>query len=552
MAIGSTTSSVETLQPRWLRCLLPSVGDLIFVALLGVLAFTTLSVRLLGDAGIGWHIRTGQLILAIHAIPRVDPFSSTMAGQPWFAWEWLYDLLVGFLGTVAGLNAIVLFTAVIIATTFTWTFRLLLRRNTNFLLALILVLLAASASMIHFLARPHVVSWLFTVAWFWILDSSEQSCSNPAADSSTSPSLWLLPLLMIVWVNLHGGFLVGFVLLAIYWISAAWQSIRLKTDRFADVLQSIRAGKRARTLSLIGLLSALATFVNPYGWKLDIHIYRYLSNRFLMNHIDEFQSPNFHGVAQKCFAGLLLLTLVALAIKKRETGAVRLSQFLVLLFAVYSGLYASRNIPVSSLLLILVTGPWLSEAMKGLREKSGDKLTTLKPFLHRMQAIDRDLRGHLWPIAAVALACWIAAHAGKLGATQLMDAHFDAKRFPVEAVNYLENQNIPGPVLSPDSWGGYLIYRLYPQTKVVLDDRHDLYGQEFLKSYLKMMHVEPGWKDFLEQHQAGCILVPKDSALDNILLETQDWKSIYNDDVAVLFIRASTSQHEPKLQNSSH
>jgi len=538
MAIGYTSSFGEALQPRWLRWLLPSVSDLIFVALLAVLVFTTLSVRLLGDAGIGWHIRTGQLILATRAIPRVDPFSSTMAGQPWFAWEWLYDLLVGSLDTAAGLNAIVLFTAVIIAATFTWSFRLLLRRNTNFLLALILVMLAASASMIHFLARPHVVSWLFTVAWFWILDSSEESCSDPAADSSASLSLWLLPLLMVVWVNLHGGFLVGFVLLAIYWISAVWQSIRLKGDRFADVLHSIREGKRARILALIGLLSALATFVNPYGWKLHVHIYRYLSNRFLMNHIDEFQSPNFHGVAQKCFAGLLLLTLVALAVKKREAGAVRASQFLLLLFAVYSGLYASRNIPVSSLLLILVTGPWLSDATERLVEKLGSKSARPKPFLQRMQTIDRSLRGHLWPIAAVALACWIAAHAGKLGATQLMNAHFDAKRFPVEAVNYLETHDIPGPVLSPDSWGGYLIYRLYPRTKVVLDDRHDLYGEEFLKSYLKMVHVEPGWDDFLKQHPAGSILVPKDTALADILLETPNWQPIYGDTVAILFIPA--------------
>jgi hypothetical protein len=545
MAIGSTTSAgslaEDTLQLQWVRWLLPSVGDLIFVSLLSLLVFTALSVRLLGDAGIGWHIRTGQLILATHTIPRVDPFSSTMAGQPWFAWEWLYDLLVGSLDTAAGLNAVVLFTSVIIATTFTWTFRLLQRRNTNFLLALILVLLAASASMIHFLARPHVVSWLFTVAWFWILESSEESCSDPAANSSASLSVWLLPPLMVVWVNLHGGFLVGFVLLAIYWISAVWQSIRRKTDRFDGVLHGIRAGKRARTLSLIGLLSALATFVNPCGWKLHVHIYGYLSNRFLMNHIDEFRSPNFHGVAQKCFAGLLLLTLVALALKKREAGAIRASQFLVLLFAVYSGLYASRNIPVSSLLLILVTGPWLSEATENLSGKLSDNFAKRKPFLQRMQAIDRGLRGHLWPIAAVSLACWTAAHAGKLGATQLMDAHFDAKRFPVQAVNYLENHNVPGPILSPDSWGGYLIYRLYPRTKVVLDDRHDLYGEEFLKSYLKMIHVEPGWNDFLKQHPAGCILVPKDSALANILLETPNWQPIYGDTLAILFIPASAT-----------
>ena len=132
----------------WARWLLPSIGDLFFVAILSLLVFTNLSVRLLGDAGIGWHIRTGQLILATHAIPRVDPFSSSMSGHPWFAWEWLYDALAGWLDSAMGLNGVVLFTALIIAAVFSWTYWLLLRRGTNIFVALILVLLAESASMI--------------------------------------------------------------------------------------------------------------------------------------------------------------------------------------------------------------------------------------------------------------------------------------------------------------------------------------------------------------------------------------------------------------------
>src|ERR1700692_1245815 len=124
MAMGSRSSAVNQ-NPAWVRWLMPSVSDLLFLALLGLLVFTNLSVRLLGDAGIGWHIRTGQTILATYAIPHVDPFSSSMAGQPWFAWEWLYDTVVGWLDSAAGLNGVVLFTAVIIAAVFSWTFRFL-------------------------------------------------------------------------------------------------------------------------------------------------------------------------------------------------------------------------------------------------------------------------------------------------------------------------------------------------------------------------------------------------------------------------------------------
>jgi hypothetical protein len=533
--ISSENNSGATFE-KTTRWLMPSIADLVFVALLAVLTCTNLSARLLGDAGIGWHIRTGQLILSTHAVPRADPFSAAMSGQPcfaseWFAWEWLYEVAVGYLDRLAGLNGVVLLTALLIAVTFAWTLRLLLR-DTNLAVAIVLILLAASASMIHFQARPHVATWLFTVIWFYILDSNENKLAAHRG------LLWLLPVLMIFWVNIHGGFLLGLVLIIIYWVSAIWQSVQAKEDRFENFLTKTRAGKRARNLTIVGALCALATFVNPYGWKLHVHIYGYLSNHFLMDHIDEFQSPNFHGVAQKCFIALLLLTLVAFAVDKGKTGPVRLSDALLALFAVYSGLYAARNIPIASLLLILIIGPRLSRAFQSREQSSAPSAS----FLQRMNNLDSTLRGHLWPAIAIALTIWIAFHSGSLGSNSLMDAHFDAKRFPVAAVDYLEQHKIHDPLFAPDSWGGYLIYRLYPQTKVILDDRHDFYGEPFLRAYLKTIHVEPGWQDFLTAHQVSCIVVPKSSALANILLETPRWKPIYTDNTAVVFAASSGSK----------
>ena len=236
---------------------------------------------------------------------------------------------------------------------------------------------------------------------------------------------------------------------------------------------------------------------------------------------------------------MLLLTLVALAAKGREARA---SQFLVILFAVYAGLYAARNIPVSSLLLILVIGPWLSGTMENLkagfttrRAALGWPVPASVPFLDRMSRIELSLRGHLWPIAAIVLTYWIAAHGGKLGTTPLMDAHFDAKRFPAAAVNYLEKQNVQGSLLTPDYWGGFLIYRSYPRIRVVIDDRHDFYGEDFLKSYLKMVHVEPEWREFIQKYRPARVVVPRASALANILFETSDWQAVYRDEVAIVF-----------------
>jgi len=532
MADGSRSSSpAGTAGNALLRWLLPSVADLIFVALLASLLFTPLSVKLLGDAGIGWHIRTGQLILTTHAIPRVDPFSA-QSHESWIAWEWLYDVIVGWLDRHAGLNGVVWLTAVVIASVFAGTFRLLLRRG-DLLIALLLTLLVMGASMIHFLARPHVLSWLFTLVWFWVLGSYESS-----SDARANPRIWLLPLLMLIWVNVHGGFLLGFVLLAIFWLGSLGTRLHLKHSRIEESLGKIAAGKRVRALTEVGLLSAAASLVNPYGWHLHEHIYNYLTNLFLMDHIDEFQSPNFHRIAQRCFLLLLLIAIAALVANGRR---LRASEILLVLFAVYAGLYASRNIPVSSMLLAL--------AIAAVIPPLG-----LSRFTEKMRAVDSKLHGHLWPIVAIAATLVIAWNNGRVGSRQIMDAHFDPTRMPVAAVDFLQKLEAPAiefsnpraavipqcdpylPVLGPDYWGGYLIYRLYPYHRVVIDDRHDFYGEVFLRSYLKMMHVEPGWDEFLNR-PSSCLVLPRKAALSEILSKSPVWKALYSDEVAIVFSR---------------
>jgi len=519
MADGSRSSLLAgTPENALLRWLMPSVADLIFVALLASLVFTPLSVKLLGDAGIGWHIRTGQEILATHAIPRVDPFSAQIR-QPWIAWEWLYDVIVGRLELSTGLNGVVWFTAVVIATVFAAVFRLLVKRGTDVLVALLLTLLAMSASTIHFLARPHVLSWLFVLIWLWILDSRESD------EHHSDKRLWLLPLLMLIWVNVHGGFLVGFVLLGIFWLGSVWAWLRLKESRIEESLQKIAAGKQVRQLTLLGLTSAVASLVNPYGWHLHAHIYSYLSNRFFMDHIDEFQSPNFHGIAQRCF---LVLLLIAVAVLACRGNRLRLSQILLTLFAVYAALYSSRNIPISSIFLAVIVGSLIS-------------LAATKGFGQRMGVMDSTRRGHLWPIVATVATLMIALNSGRIGLTPLMDAHFDARRMPVDAVSFIAQSGVRDPVLSPDYWGGYLIYRLYPRNKVVIDDRHDFYGEPFLRSYLTMMQVEPGWEDFFKW-RSSCQVLPRTAALSVVLSKMPEWKPVYSDDVAIVFLRSQIEE----------
>jgi hypothetical protein len=531
---GSVAGGTQVRIPSaWLRILIPSVADLIFVVLLIALTCGVLAPRLLKDAGTGWHIRNGEQILHTHSITRTDTFSYTMHGQPWYAWEWLYDALIAGIHQWLGLNGVVFFTAVVIAATFALALRLALRRGGSLPFAVILLLLAVGASTIHVFARPHVLSWLLTVIWFQLLDSLETASETAAHPEQHRRLLWL-PVIMLLWTNLHGGFLLGIALCGLYLIAGL---IRY----FSDTEDRKKIGPWLKRLAIASLLSLLASFVNPYGYKLHAHIYSYLSNRFLMNHIDEFLSPNFHGVAQQCFAALLLITVVALATKRQK---LRVSHLLVIIFAAYSGLYASRNLPVSSILLTLIVAPILSASIfdTGALQKMTPWFRGLisrgNAFASRMTDMELRFRGHLWPALALILGFVVCVQHGRLGARQVMDAHFDAKRFPVQAVEVIAQRGIDDPIFAPDYWGGFLIYRFFPDARVFVDDRHDLYGERFLKDYLKVIQVQPDWEKFLNERRVQWVMAPAGSSLANILKETTAWRVTYEDSTAVLFQRA--------------
>jgi hypothetical protein len=531
-ALGQNTSQtnldVAASSPRWIHLILPSITDLIFMVVVFSLSYSALSKRLLGDAGIGWHIRNGELMLRTHMVTRVDVFSYPMSGRPWVAWEWLYDVIIGAIHQWLGLNGVVLFTAIVIACTFALTFRILLARGSLLQISLVLLLLAMGASMIHFLARPHVLSWLFTLIWFQFLDSAE------AAPEKRRRLFWL-PLFMLLWVNLHGGFLFGLALLGLYWLAGMieyWRKPAL-VDRPA-------AAVWMKQLSTVAMLSFLATFLNPQGYKLHVHIYHYLSNRFLMNHIDEFRSPDFHGVAQECFAILLVVTIIAFYVAH---GKVRASQLLVVLFTSYSGLYASRNLPIASILLILVAGPLLSAAVRDAANKvelptrTRRFLSRCSSFAMRMGGLEQRLHGHLWPVVAVIFGLFVCIHSGKIGSHQLMSAHFDDKRFPIQGAEVIAERGIHEPIFTLDSWGGYFIYRFYPNMKVFVDDRHDLYGEQFLREYLTAIRLAPGWDKVLDERNINWVLMPRGSSLANMLEVTRRWRVAYSDQVAVLLER---------------
>jgi hypothetical protein len=215
--------------------------------------------------------------------------------------------------------------------------------------------------------------------------------------------------------------------------------------------------------------------------------------------------------------------------------SLRLSEALLALLAIYMGFYASRNIPVSSILLVLIVGPLLPQ------------FGPITDFTERMSAVDARLRGHVWPVVFLALVFLVCLNKGGIGGKIVADAHFDPIRMPVGAVDDLDKKGITEPVLTPDYWGGYVIYRLYPKNKVVIDDRHDLYGAQILTSYLKMVRPQPGWDEFLRDYKVSCMIIPRNAQITALLKESPGWKSVYSDGVAVTFMKV-----DPTRQSANH
>jgi hypothetical protein len=361
-----------------------------------------------------------------------------------------------------------------------------------------------------------VVGWLLALTWFWILDRTNK-------ETDGTRRLLFLPVLMLLWANLHGGFVLGFVVLGIYVVADILSSLKC-----ADLGQRRTLRRRAAILLAAGLGSFVASLFNPYGFRLHMHVYQYLADRFLMQHINEFQRPDIHGAPAQAFFVIIALTLAGIIAVR---GRMRWVNWLLILFSVVSGLYAARNLPFASMLLMMTAAPLLSKASA---MRSG-----WLARINRWQAAELRWRVPVWPMIAVILVALVCLHQGHAFGRQVVNAHFDAARFPVAAVDTLRQQGIREPIFSLDAWGGYFIYRLYPETKVFIDDRHDFYGDGYIREYLKVVHLEAGWQQVLDQWRVNLIVMPSKAKLSEALRGSNGWKTVFQDATATIFQRIS-------------
>jgi hypothetical protein len=491
-----------------LAYLLPRLRDFIF---LGIFYSVILTGPQLfnGDGDLGWHTTIGNYILHSWKVPTTDIFSHTLYGARFVAHEWLAEVAFAFANQLMGLNGDVLLTALLASITILLVYEQMVKRNVFRLVALFISLWVAFAASIHWLARPHMFTFLFVAIWtYWLEDIYTYHGKN----------IWHFPLLMFIWANTHGAFFAGFVVWGTYvadWIFEFWQ---------------VRGTKEmGRQLALIGLLSFLVTFVNPSGWHLWDTTVGFVSNSFLTSHIVEYASPDFHDKNVWPFlfmVGFALFALVQAGRKIQVREALLLAGWAVL------GLYSIRNIP----LFAVITAPTFGKLIQPWAEK----ISALVKWDSNLGGTEKALRGNVWIIGStvlLGLILWSGTPLDKNGIGNI----YLPNKMPIQAVDWLQANPQEGKMFNNYVWGGYILYRLWPAQTVFIDARTDFYGEKLLREYLTVNNVSDGWKEILEKYNVSWMIVQKGDRLAEYLKanQTEGWKVIYEDELAVIFRKDS-------------
>jgi hypothetical protein len=502
--------------PAFLLYVLPGLGDILWIgAFFGAVGLGPKMMNVDGD--LGRHLTIGEYILSQGRVPLQDLFSHTMAGQALTPHEWLAQVIFALANRLGGLDGVVFTCALIIALTFWLVFRRARRESQGLLLAVGAVVLAMAASSLHWLTRPHLFTFLMLALWMNALE--DLRCGKLRR-------WWRLPVLMLVWANLHGAFIAGFVTWGIYGFGLAWDAFWRRLVKGEGL-----HGHFWRAYLGGGAAAFLVTLVNPSGIGLWGTSVGYVGNRYLVSHTMEYLPPNFHDPSTWPFLVFIALLILSLGLRSRRTEAAPLfvsAAWLVM------GLYSVRNVP----LFVILSAPLLANGLQDwLHSVQQRKLASRFHALdQRLLAIDLSLRGVLWPIL-----CLVFVATGFRAGVPLDFAQqgnrFDPQVFPVEAASWLADNPQKGEMFNYFPWGGYLLDRGWPQARGFIDGQTDFYGEAFTRQYEQVISVSPGWQDVLAQYHVSWAILPPGEQLAKQLQDDPGWQAVYTDKTAVIFTR---------------
>lgn len=447
----------------------------------------------IADPDIWWHLRNADILVQTGSVVHRDVYSFTAHGSPWINEAWLAELPYYFGWTWLGIRGIYLVMLAETEIILLGVFGLAYYTSRNLKAAFFSSWLAVWLATVSFGPRTLLAGWICLVAELFLL----------ALYRAGRDWLWYLPLVFVAWANLHGSWLIGMVLFAVFvaggFVAGTWG--RLEARRWAP--------EQLRKLLTVGALSVAGLFLNPYTYHLVFYPFNFaFRQRLNVNHVDEWLSLDFHGIRGKILFGMLAATLILAIVRKRRW---RLDELAFVLVAFYAAVTYSRFLFLAAIVLT----PLFAR-----------ELDFFPPYNREH---DKHWLNAILIIAIIGGCIWRFPSRDYL----LRDT---VRNYPVKALPYLQRFRPEGRVFNDCLWGGYLIWNIRT-IPVFIDSRIDIFEYNgVFADYLDAMGVKNSLH-ILDKYHVRYVLYAQDSPLAYLLMHTPAWKTDYQDGTTVMLER---------------
>lgn len=473
------------------------------------------------DPDFYWHLKTGEYIVAHGALPQGDVFSYTHLGRPWILDSWLSEVLIYLVHEWGGELGIKVFVALVL-TVCVWLCYAICEKilGGDQAKALMVALLFCSV-LIGSAPRPQLFTFLFFALFLHILLSFKYF--------GETRRLWAIPLVMVFWANLHGGFFIGLALLWLF-ILGEWVTTHLAGD--ADPLKR----RRLMQLTLTGLAAVLATLANPEFFRYWLYPFQALSLEANQGIIEEWRSPDFHEPIFAFWFVVIASFVAAMIYAPRKPDV---TEFVVPLVFVAGAFLARRNIPFAALAM----APFLAVHMRsGLMDgltKLVARVRRTRPGnaegirLRASQPLGKHEYVMNWFLIVLTLSSLVLIYPER---QKIMAASLNTI-IPVKATDFIMREGIEGRMFNTYHYGGYLIYRLYPRQLVYLDPRTPVYGDAFIKDALAIYQGGSDWKRRFDRHGIDYVICESEAPLRQLLLQEDTFHLVFDDGMHSVLLR---------------
>lgn len=457
------------------------------------------------DPDFWWHLRIGQWMVDHGQLPSTDIFTFTVPNHVWTDHEYLTEVLIWRVYSAAGLAAVSVAFGFV-----TWAgFWLIYRqvRHQPFVVVGVGLAIGAIAGAPIWGPRAQMITFaLSCLELYWLQGYL----------SGRSRSLRFFPLVMVLWANLHGGWVIGFAWLGVALVAeaAGWAWDRSSPAHLMHL----------RFLAIVTAVSAVAVAATPHFLSLYPYPFQTQGSVAQQKLIVEWFSPNFHEIHVRPFEAMMFLVIAGFALRRPS-----LYEFLLTMLALGLALQSVRNLVLFVAAATPVMINTYAEFWKAL-SRNRQWSFTIPP---------RPLFAVTTAIALVVIAGVTLVRIGNSIATT-QQTKMTMGDYPVKAADWLTaNPQVGTRMFNQYGWGGYLAYRFYPDEhrKVFIFGEAALMGDDLLNQYEDVVTLQPDWKSVLDQYQVDYVVYNKNAALSNVLATQPDWTLVYEDNVAQIYVR---------------